>query len=580
MGHDFRVGRGRGRGFRSCTRAITVAAAVALVPCAAEAQRATAPADATVFIRLIGSVHVEYEDINGKQIADVDRIEIGSGSGFVVSPYGYVLTNEHVVRTSEQFKVNNGPQRATFTLKVASVDVCFRPEAAAAHGMSSPCFPASVTASDPAQDLALLYVSGSNFPYVALGDSDAIESGLAVDALGYPFGRDVEVGKVATVQDIVPDVSTTPGAISALRTNDVGERRYLQISNSVNPGNSGGPIVTRDGFAVGVLRSRLAKATGIGFAIPINDVKDFLESHGLDQLLPVRRLRLGALQNIEAKGIGLRLPEGLSDVSPFPSRVETDVRAAEIALRIDRVLSPWSPKQIEQTLIGTQTFEPLVMTRREERASQGSAVPSLLLGGATSTAGDKNPEMRVEYGVLNLGAEKLVARYVGPAEWMAFNESVLRESLGSLQGSRFPPQELAPADKLTWSLADAQSSLPVPEGWTFEAGQPSACGGLPPPGTVTAASPARDSTIVLRAAVWSGVDVVPDRAAAACSSRRGSLGSASYTMTAEGLGVSYVIEGVFARAGLRTIQLEVLSTDQRSAFARALLGAWLKKATE
>jgi S1-C subfamily serine protease len=196
----------------------------------------------------------------------------------IVSPYGYVVTNDHVVRNGEQFKVTKGLQRATFTLKVASIDVCFRPDAAASHGMSSPCFPASVTASDPAQDLAVLYISGANFPYVALGDSDAIASGLAVDALGYPFGRDVEVGKVATVQDIVPDVSTTPGAISALRTNDAGERRYLQITNSVNPGNSGGPIITRGGFAVGVLRSRLSDATGIGFAIAINDVKDFLEA--------------------------------------------------------------------------------------------------------------------------------------------------------------------------------------------------------------------------------------------------------------------------------------------------------------
>ena len=102
----------------------------------------------------MGSVHLEDEDIDGKQVADVDRVEIGSGSGFVVSPYGYVLTNEHVVRSSDQFKVTRGLQRATFRLNVASIDVCFRPEAANAHGMSSPCFPASVTASDSAQDVA------------------------------------------------------------------------------------------------------------------------------------------------------------------------------------------------------------------------------------------------------------------------------------------------------------------------------------------------------------------------------------------------------------------------------------------
>ena len=178
-----------------------------------------------------------------------------------------------------------------------------------------------------------------------------------MDALGYPFGRDVEVGKLATAPDLVPDVSTTPGAVSALRADDAGERRYLQITNSLNPGNSGGPIVNRDGYAVGVIRMRLANATGIGFAIPVNQVKDFLESHGLDQLMPARRLRLGGFQSIEAKGIGLRLPEGSSTCRHFGSRVETDARPVDIALRIDRVLSPWNPEQIGQTLIGTQTFE-------------------------------------------------------------------------------------------------------------------------------------------------------------------------------------------------------------------------------
>lgn len=194
----------------------------------------------------------------------------------------------------------------------------------AARGLS-PCSPASVVASDPTLDLAVLFVSASNLPYIALGgDSDAVSAGLPVDALGYPFGREVEVGKVATASDLVPDVSATPGAISALRADAAGERRYLQITNSLNPGSSGGPLVNRDGFAVGVIRMRLTNASGIGFAIPVNHVKDFLESHGLDQLMPVRRLRLGGFQSIEAKAIGLRLPEGLVDMSPFRSRVETD----------------------------------------------------------------------------------------------------------------------------------------------------------------------------------------------------------------------------------------------------------------
>jgi len=562
-----------------------LAVALLLVASPAGAQRAKSPADAVVFIRLVGSVHAEIEEAGFKRVVDVDHVEIGTGSGFVISPHGYVLTNDHVVNNSEPLLITKGMQQAKLTLKVSRIDVCFRPEAVAARGLFAPCSSASVTASDPALDLAVLFLSGSNLPYIALGDSDTVMAGLPVDALGYPFGRDVEVGKVATAPDLVPDVSTTPGAISALRADDAGNRRYLQITNDLNPGNSGGPIVNRDGFAVGVSRMRLTKATGIGFAIPINQVKDFLESHGLDQLMPARRLRLGGFQNLEAKAIGLRLPEGLVDMSPFPSRVETDARPVDIALRIDRVLSPWNVKQIEQTLIGTQTFETLSMSAREGRSATRSGGPPLLLGGALAAGADTAQEVRMDYAVLDLGSEKLVARYVGPAEWMAFNESMLRESLASLQGQRLVVRELPPVEKLEWSTAspaaNGQRALSMPSGWMAAAGGPSPCPGLPQPSTVAAAFPAGDFTFMLRAALWSAGDVVPDAAASACSSRRSALGGASYTSRADWLGVSYVIEGAFTRVGPRqVVQLEVLSTEPKNTVARALLAVWLKKATE
>ena len=97
---------------------------------------------------------------------------------------------------------------------------------------------------------------------------------------------------------------------------------------------------------------------------------------------------------------------------------------------------------------------------------------------------------------------------------------------------------------------------------------------------VATAFPARDASIVLRAAVWPP-DVMPDVAAQACAARRGSLGSASYATSTAWLGVSYVIEGAFTRTGAsQVVQLEVLATNQQSAFARALLGIWLKKVTE
>jgi S1-C subfamily serine protease len=563
---------------------LMVAVALVMVGTDAAAERARSPAEATVFVRVVGSLHAEIEDAGVKRTADLDHVEIGTGSGFVISPFGYVLTNDHVVSNNEQLLVTKSGQRARITVKAARIEVCFPSEAAAAGGVPSPCSEASVSASDPTLDLAVLFINASNLPYVAFGDSDAVAAGLPVDALGYPFGREVEVGKIATAPDLVPEISTTPGAITALRAGDAGERRYLQISNNVNPGNSGGPLVTRDGFVVGVIRMTLTKGTGIGFAIPVNKVKDFLESHGLDQLMPVRRLRLGPFQSADAKRIGLRLPEGLADTSPFRSHVETDAQSVGIALRIDRVFSSWNPRQVEQTLVGTQAFERITTASRESQVSSRSGSAPLLLGGATGSAADNDQEIRMDYAVLDLGSEKLVARYVGPAERIAFNESVLRESLASLDGQRFLAADPVSVEKVEWSTTRAgngQSALPVPSGWVVEPAGPSPCPGLPQPTTVTAAYPAHDFTVALRAAVWSAGDLLPDAAAPACSSLRGSQGGASYASRGEWLGVSYVVEGVFIRVGPRRVmQLEVVSPDQKSAFARALLAEWIRKATE
>ena len=557
-------------------------AALLLVPIAAFAERAKSPADAAVFIRIVGSVHADIEEFGVRRSVDLDRVEIGTGSGFVVSPYGYVITNDHVVNDTEPILITRikGFQEAKITFKTSRIDVCFQPEAVAEHGLAAGCSAASLAASDPVLDLAVLFIGGSNLPYIALGDSDAVTPGLQVDALGYPLGRDVEVGKATSVLDLVPSVSTTPGAVSALRANDAGERRYLQITNGVNPGNSGGPLLDHDGFAVGVVRMRLTRATGIGFAIPINDVKDFLESRGLDQVLQSRRLRLGPLQNLEAKGIALRLPETLVDRSPFQSHVETGADGLDIALRIDRVLSPWRPRQHEEALLGGQTFETLSMTPREARTSPRAAQPPMLHGSGTGNDADGH-DNRIDYAIVDLGPEKLVARYVGSSERMAFNESVLRESLSTLQAQRFMPAAGVVVEKLEWSTLSGGSVVPVPAGWNVEPGRPSPCSGLPEPAAFIAATPGHDFTLMLRAAVWADGAMAPDAAASACSSRRGSVEGASYASGGAWLGTSYLLEGTFVRVGAKqVVQLEVLATEPRAALARTLLAMWVKKATE
>jgi S1-C subfamily serine protease len=562
------------------TIAWTLVAAMVLFPDRADAERAKSPADATVYIRLVGSLHADIEEAGVKRAIDVDRVEIATGSGFVISPFGYLVTNNHVVASGEQFLLTRGIQHVKITTKVSRIDVCFPQGTLAAHGMPSQCTEATVSAADAGLDLAVLFINASNLPYVAIGDSDAVTAGHPVDALGYPFGPDVEVGKIATARNIVPEISTTPGAISALRTGDAGERRYLQITNSLNPGNSGGPLVDRDGFALGVISMKLAGSAGIGFAIPVNALKDFLESRGVDQLMPSRRLRLGPVQNLEAKAIRMRMAEGMSDVSAFRSHVETEARAAEVALRIDRVFSPWNLTQLEQALINSPTFERQPMSP-ESRKSSRLSNPPMIVGRISDVRDDGSSATQMAYGVMDLGREKLVARYVGPIEQMAFNESVLRQSLASLEGQRSPLTDTVAVDAVTWARAPAANGsglVPMPSGWVVEPGGPSPCSGLPQPTGTTSTFHADDFTVALRVAVWSTAGMAPDGAAATCSSSRGALGSASYGMQGEWLGVSYFVEGVFSGgAAGQLVQLEVMAPEQKRAFAHALLAAWLRK---
>jgi hypothetical protein len=427
----------------------------------------------------------------------------------------------------------------------------------------------------------VLFISAPNLPYLALGDSDALSAGQPVSALGYPFGRQLEVGQAITAPDLVPNITTTPGTISATRAGERGERQYLQLSSNVNPGNSGGPVVDRDGFVVGVIRMKLADAAGIAFAISVNQVKDFLETRGLDQLMPVRRMRLGPFQIVEGKGVGLRLPEGFTDTSRFRSRVETGTTtSSDLALRIDRVLSVWNLKQVEQVLVGSQSFEHMSTSSSESQVLSRADDARLLIGRATGTAPDGNQEIRMDYAILDLGGEKLVARYIGPVPQIAFNASVLRDSLIGIEGQKIVVADLAPVENLQWFTAaatDGSSRVPVPAGWIVEPGAPSPCTGLPQPGAVIAAFPFQDFTVSVRAAVWTAADFAPEQAASACSPRRTPSGSSSYGSRGEWLGVSYSIEGIFMRVGAgQMIQLEVIAPDHRSAFARALLAEWTK----
>ncbi|MDI6710232.1 MAG: trypsin-like peptidase domain-containing protein [Bacillota bacterium] len=166
--------------------------------------------------------------------------EHGMGSGFIFSPDGYILTNEHVIQ---------GATDVTVTLA----------------GSRKP-LPAKVIGADHDLDLAVVKIDGHGLPTLKIGDSNRTRVGDLVIAIGNPYGLDHTV---------------TTGVISAKGRPITIEDRYydnlLQTDASINPGNSGGPLLNMQGEVIGVNTAVNTQAQGIGFAIPTSTIRPVLD---------------------------------------------------------------------------------------------------------------------------------------------------------------------------------------------------------------------------------------------------------------------------------------------------------------
>lgn len=166
-----------------------------------------------------------------------DHIEQGTGSGFILSPDGQILTNAHVVE---------GAKVVTITLK---------------DGRK---FEGQVKGTDPVTDVAVVQIEASDMPYVTLGSTEHLAPGQWAIAIGNPLGLDNTV---------------TAGIISAIdrTSNQVGipDKRvqFIQTDAAINPGNSGGPLLNDQGEVIGMNTAIRANAQGLGFAIPIETAK-------------------------------------------------------------------------------------------------------------------------------------------------------------------------------------------------------------------------------------------------------------------------------------------------------------------
>jgi len=169
------------------------------------------------------------------------RVEMGQGSGFLVSSDGYILTNNHVVGEADVVNVKLLDGRG---------------------------YEAKLVGTDPQTDVALLKIEARDLPFLELGDSDSLEVGEWVLAIGNPFGLSHTV---------------TAGIVSALGRSQVGIVDYedfIQTDAAINPGNSGGPLVNLDGRVVGInsaIFSRSGGYMGIGFSIPSNLVRSIFD---------------------------------------------------------------------------------------------------------------------------------------------------------------------------------------------------------------------------------------------------------------------------------------------------------------
>lgn len=165
----------------------------------------------------------------------------GLGSGVIVSPEGYILTNNHVIEGAQEIEVTLSDSRRAI---------------------------AKVIGTDPDTDLAILRIKLDRLPVITLGNSDTAQVGDRVLAIGNPFG----VGQ-----------TVTSGIVSALGRNQLGINtfeNFIQTDAAINPGNSGGALVDVNGHLIGIntaIYSRSGGNMGIGFAIPVSTARQVLE---------------------------------------------------------------------------------------------------------------------------------------------------------------------------------------------------------------------------------------------------------------------------------------------------------------
>src|SRR5882672_715247 len=246
------------------------------------------------------------QDLNNRQRNQAPRSqrEESLGSGVIVSPDGYILTNNHVIEGATDVKVTLSNKKQ---------------------------LQAKVIGADPKTDVAVLKIEGSDYPAITIGDSSKVQVGDYALAVGDPFG----VGQTVTM-----------GIVSAMNRGNLGIEDYedfIQTDAPINPGNSGGALVNDRGELIGINTAILSHGSGgnegIGFAVPVNLARSVMEQimdHGR-----VNRAYLGVMvQDVTpaiSKAMGLNDMKGVlvGDVSPSGPAQKSGIQRGDVILEVN-----------------------------------------------------------------------------------------------------------------------------------------------------------------------------------------------------------------------------------------------------
>ena len=401
----------------------------------------TAPAVVNVYAS--SRVHVRspfmddpfFERFFGQQMPP--RVQSSLGSGVIVDPSGIIVTNYHVIRGADEVKVALSDGRE---------------------------FESKILLKDSRVDLAVLKIQAKEpFPVIPLGDSDALQVGDLVLAIGNPFG----VGQ-----------TTTSGIVSALARTHIGVSDfgfYIQTDAAINPGNSGGALINMKGQLVGInsaIYSKSGGSVGIGFAIPSNMVRAFVASaksgNGFFET-PYLGAEFQDIDPQEANALGLDRPKGalVASVTKGAPAAEAGLKVGDVVLAVDG--TPISDSDALNYRISTQPIGSTVtldiyrqgakqsVKVKLERAPEGQSATEVTISGESPFAGTKvaalSPRLAERLGMPTNSTGVVVVDVApnSPADSIGFQpKDIVQEVNGTAIGSAEDLQKAASSKTRWW----------------------------------------------------------------------------------------------------------------------------------